>query len=93
MNEPTDPFQDDALDFTEHSSPVPDKSKQGINISLWLDAKTVAFFDTHAQLVACDPQELMRQALQQYAQGHTLADIVRIAIREEFAKHEQRVIL
>lgn len=87
MNEQT--TQDDALDFTDHSTPAVDPQ----TVCIKLDSKTLDFFHSHAELLSCEPQELMLQALQQYAEGHTLADIVRSTIREELAKQEQRFIL
>lgn len=93
MNDSTDTPQIEALDFTD-LTPMPlEAASHEVCFNVWLDSEAAEFFNTRAQLSACEPQELMRVALQQYAQGQTLAEIVRTTIREELAKQEQHFIL
>lgn len=93
MNDTTDTSPIEALDFTDPAPTPLEAASHEICLNVWLDWETAEFFNARAQLSACEPQEIIRVALQQYAQGQTLAEIVRTTIREELAKQEQHFIL
>ena len=93
MNDATETAQIEALDFTDPAPTPLEAASHEVCFNVWLDWETAEFFNARAQFSDCDPQELMRLALQQYAQGQTLAEIIRSTIREELAKQEQRFIL
>lgn len=93
MNDATEAPQIEALDFTDPAPTPLEAASHEVCFNVWLDWETAEFFHSRAQLSACEPQEIIRVALQQYAQGQTLAEIVRTTIREEFAKKEQHFIL
>jgi uncharacterized protein (DUF4415 family) len=52
-------------------------------ITMRVDNDTLAFFKARAEISGGNYQTLMNEALRQFAQGLTLADVVREAIREE----------
>lgn len=52
-------------------------------ITMRVDNATLAVFKTRAEITGGNYQTLMNEALRQFAQGQTLADVVREAIREE----------
>ena len=52
-------------------------------ITMRVDNSTLAVFKSRAQTTGGNYQTLMNEALQQYLQGQTLADVVREAIRQE----------
>lgn len=93
MNDSPEISSIEALDFTDPAPTPLEAASHEVCLNVWLDWETVEFFNARAQLSECEPQELMRLALQQYAQGQTLAEIIRSTIREELAKQEQRFIL
>jgi hypothetical protein len=48
-----------------------------------VDNDTLAIFKARAEMIGGNYQTLINEALRQFAQGQTLADIVRETIREE----------
>ena len=52
-------------------------------ITMRVDNDTLAIFKARAEISGGNYQTLMNEALRQFAQGLTLADVVREAIREE----------
>jgi uncharacterized protein (DUF4415 family) len=52
-------------------------------ITMRVDNDTLAIFKTRAEMSGGNYQTLMNEALRQFAQGLTLADVVREAIRKE----------
>lgn len=52
-------------------------------ITMRVDNKTLAVFKARAEMVGGNYQTLMNEALAQFAQGVTLADVVRDTIRQE----------
>jgi uncharacterized protein (DUF4415 family) len=52
-------------------------------ITMRVDNDTLAFFKARAEMTGSNYQTLMNEALKQFAQGLTLADVVRETIREE----------
>lgn len=52
-------------------------------ITMRVDNATLAVFKTRAEITGGNYQTLMNEALRQFAQGQTLADVVRQTIREE----------
>ncbi|MDD4964115.1 MAG: hypothetical protein PHI11_09380 [Gallionella sp.] len=87
MNDTPEATQDDVLDFTDagpvDTPPTPFMQDKAHCMTLWIDTETQDFFNTHAELSGTDPQTLMAQTLRQHAQGQTLVEVIREAIREE----------
>ena len=52
-------------------------------ITMRVDNATLAIFKARAEMMGGNYQTLMNEALQQFVQGHTLADVVRETIRQE----------
>lgn len=52
-------------------------------ITMRVDNATLAIFKARAEMTGGNYQTLMNDALQQFAQGQTLADVVRETIRQE----------
>lgn len=52
-------------------------------ITMRVDNATLAIFKARAEMTGGNYQTLMNEALSQFAQGHTLADVVRETIRQE----------
>lgn len=52
-------------------------------ITMRVDNATLAIFKARAEMMGGNYQTLMNEALQQFAQGRTLADVVRETIRQE----------
>jgi predicted DNA binding CopG/RHH family protein len=52
-------------------------------ITMRVDNSTLAVFKARAEMMGGNYQTLMNEALHQYAQGTTLADVVRETIRQE----------
>lgn len=52
-------------------------------ITMRVDNKTLAVFKARAEMTGSNYQSLMNEALAMFAQGLTLADVVRNTIREE----------
>ncbi|UZR29471.1 BrnA antitoxin family protein [Methylococcus mesophilus] len=52
-------------------------------ITIRVDNDTLAVFKARAEMAGGNYQTLMNEALRQFAQGLTLADVVRETIREE----------
>jgi uncharacterized protein (DUF4415 family) len=52
-------------------------------ITIRLDNETLAFFKARAEVGGGNYQSLINEALKQFAQGLTLADVVRNTIRDE----------
>jgi len=52
-------------------------------ITMRVDNATLAIFKARAEMTGGNYQTLMNEALQQFAQGRTLADVVRETIRQE----------
>jgi len=55
-------------------------------ITIRVDNATLAFFKARAEMVGSHYQTLMNEALRQFAQGQTLADVVRDTLREELRR-------
>ncbi len=93
MNNNSDPLFDRYanLDFSD-AKPVSEipalvrlQAEQGnkSRITMRVDNDTLAFFKAHAEISGGNYQTLMNEALRQFAQGITLADVVRETIRKE----------
>jgi uncharacterized protein (DUF4415 family) len=54
-------------------------------ITIRVDKRTLAVFKARAEATGGNYQTLMNEALAQFAQGQTLADVVRDTIRETLA--------
>lgn len=52
-------------------------------ITMRVDNATLSIFKRRAEMTGGNYQTLMNEALRQFAQGQTLADVVRETIREE----------
>ncbi len=52
-------------------------------ITMRVDNATLAIFKARAEMTGGNYQTLMNEALQQFAQGKTLADVIRETIRQE----------
>ncbi len=52
-------------------------------ITMRVDNATLAIFKVRAEMTGGNYQTLMNEALRQFAEGRTLADVVRETIREE----------
>lgn len=52
-------------------------------ITMRVDNATLAIFKAHAEMTGGNYQTLMNEALRQFAEGKTLADVVRETIRQE----------
>lgn len=52
-------------------------------ITMRVDNATLAIFKARAEMTGGSYQTLMNEALRQYAEGKTLADVVRETIRQE----------
>ena len=93
MNNNSDPlFEQYAdLDFADAKpvSAIPAlarlQAEQGgkSRITIRVDNATLAFFKARAEMTGSHYQTLINEALQQFAQGQTLADVVRNTLREE----------
>ncbi|QTD44577.1 BrnA antitoxin family protein [Ottowia testudinis] len=55
-------------------------------ITMRVDNATLAAFKARAELTGGSYQTLMNEALAQFAQGQTLADVVRKTIRQELGR-------
>jgi uncharacterized protein (DUF4415 family) len=93
MNANSDPEYDRYadLDFTD-AKPVAEipvlaklQAEHGgkSRITIRVDNATLAVFKARAEMTGGNYQTLINEALRQVAQGQTLADVVRQAIREE----------
>lgn len=93
MNNNSDPEYDRyaGLDFSNaqrvHETPVLAKlqAEQGgkSRITMRVDNDTLAIFKARAAMTDGNYQTLMNEALRQFAQGLTLAEVVRETIRQE----------
>lgn len=79
------------MDFAD-AKPVKDiphldalQKKQGgkSRITMRVDNATLAAFKARAEMMGGNYQTLMNEALQQFVQGRTLADVVREVIQQE----------
>jgi len=52
-------------------------------ITMRVDSDTLAVFKARAEMTGGNYQTLMNEALQQFAQGRRLADVIRETIRQE----------
>jgi uncharacterized protein (DUF4415 family) len=52
-------------------------------ITMRVDSDTLAFFKARAEMTGSSYQTMMNEALKQFVQGITLADVVRETIRKE----------
>jgi uncharacterized protein (DUF4415 family) len=50
-----------------------------------VDTSTLAIFKARAEMSGGNYQTLMNEAMRQFAQGQTLAEVVRTTIRQELA--------
>lgn len=81
----------DSMDFSDARpvSQVPAlarlQEQQGgkSRITMRVDNATLAIFKAHAEMTGGNYQTLMNEALRQFAEGKTLADVVRETIRQE----------
>lgn len=93
MNNSSDPIFDRYadLDFTDAKpvAEVPALAKLQAahggksRITIQLDNTTLAVFKARAEMTGGNYQTMMNEALRQYAEGLTLADVVRDTIRQE----------
>lgn len=96
MNTNSDPLfeQYAVMDFTEAKpvSEIPLLAKLQAShggksrITMRIDNTTLAMFKARAEMSGGNYQTLINEALRQFAQGQTLADVIKDTIREEL-KH------
>jgi uncharacterized protein (DUF4415 family) len=95
MNNNSDPLftQYADMDFT-HAKPVAEvpalaqlQAAQGgkTRITMRVDTATLAVFKARAEMTGASYQTLLNEALRQFAQGQTLAEVVRATIRQELS--------
>lgn len=53
------------------------------DVTMPVDRKVLATFKAQAEITGTSCEDLMGEALRQFAEGQTLADVVRATIREE----------
>ena len=93
MNNSSDPLFDDLadLDFSE-AKPVAEvpalarlQAERGnqSQVTMRVDNRILAAFTARAEMVGSNYQTLMNDALRQFVEGQTLADVVRETIRRE----------
>jgi uncharacterized protein (DUF4415 family) len=93
MNSSSDPLFDDSadLDFTDAKSvsDVPalarlqaERGSQS-QVTMRVDNRILAAFKARAEMMGSNYQTLMNDALRQFVEGQTLADVVRETIRSE----------
>lgn len=93
MNNSSDPLFDDYadLDFTD-AKPVSEvpalarlQAEQGSQsqVTMRVDNRILAAFKARAEMMGGNYQTLMNEALRQFVEGQTLADVVRETIRRE----------
>ena len=77
----------DAKPVAEIPALVQLQSLQGgkSRITMRVDTATLAVFKAKAEMTGGNYQTLMNEALRQFAQGQTLAEVVRETIRQELA--------
>jgi uncharacterized protein (DUF4415 family) len=95
MNNNSDPLFDQYanMDFTDAKpvSEVPTLSRlQALHggksrITMRVDTATLAVFKARAEMTGGNYQTLINEALRQFAQGQTLAEVVRETIRQELS--------
>ena len=96
MNNNSDPVftQYADMDFAE-AKPVADvpalarlQAAQGgkTRITMRVDTATLAVFKARAEMTGGNYQTLVNEALRQFAQGQTLAEVIRTTIRQELSQ-------
>jgi uncharacterized protein (DUF4415 family) len=78
------------LDFTDakpvaetpHLAKLQAQAGNKTRITMRIDNEVLAVFKARAEMVGGNYQSMMNDALRQYAQGLTLSDVVREAVRE-----------
>ncbi len=91
MNSNSDPLfnQYADMDFTDAKRPseIPAlaqlQAEHGGKSRITMRVDTLAFFKARAEMTGSSYQTMMNEALKQFAQGITLADVVRETIRKE----------
>lgn len=82
------------MDFAE-AKPVADvpalarlQAAQGgkTRITMRVDTATLAVFKARAEMTGGNYQTLVNEALRQFAQGQTLAEVIRTTIRQELSQ-------
>ena len=58
-----------------------------LEVTMPVDSETLAIFKTRAEMQGSSYQTLMAEALRQFAQGLTLADVIRETIKQELHSH------
>ena len=97
MNNNSDPlfkrYQDMDFENAKPVSQIPALSKLQAEqdgkskITMRVDNNTLAIFKARAEMTSSNYQTLMSEALRQFSQGLTLADVIKQTIREELHKH------
>ena len=93
MNNSSDPLFDDYadLDFAD-AMPVSEvpalarlQAEQGTQsqVTMQVDARVLAAFKARAEMMGSNYQTLINEALRQFVEGQTLADVVRETIQRE----------
>lgn len=81
---------------TPHLAKLQAESGQKTRITMRIDNEVLAIFKARAAMVGGNYQTIMNNALRQFAQGLTLSDMVREAVRESLdtclGKHAGRTI-
>ena len=67
---------------TPHLAKIQAQAGKKAHITMRVDSDVVAVFKARAERVGGKYQTLMNDALREFAQGLTLADVVRAAVRE-----------
>ena len=71
---------------TPHLFNLQAKSGNKARITMRVDSDVLAIFKARAEMVGGNYQTLMNEALKQFTQGLTLADVLRDAVRETLDK-------
>jgi uncharacterized protein (DUF4415 family) len=71
---------------TPHLSKLQAQAGHKARITMRVDSDVLAIFKARAEMVGGNYQTLMNEALKQFSQGLTLADVLRDTVRETLGK-------
>jgi uncharacterized protein (DUF4415 family) len=71
---------------TPHLAKLQAQAGKKAHITMRVDSEVLAVFKARAEMMGGRYQTLMNEALKQFAQGFTLADVVRDAVHETLGK-------
>ena len=75
-----------AVAETPHLAKLQAQAGRKARITMRVDSDVLAIFKARAEMVGGNYQTLMNEALRQFTQGLTLADVLRDAVRETLDK-------